>query len=204
MSAAPSSPAPADPASLPFRSALRRQLVAARLALAPEQVAAHSQAICAHLLAGFPELAGAVVGFCWPVHNEPDLRPALLDLARRGAVPALPVVVKRAAPLAFRPWTPDTPLTPDRYGIPTPTTGDWVIPQVLLLPVNGVDAQGYRLGYGGGYFDRTLAALAPRPLAIGVGFEQARVADIHPEAHDMPLDALVTEAGIFRFPPPRG
>lgn len=204
MSAAPSSPAPADPHSLSFRSALRRQLVAARLALVPEQVVAHSQAICAHLLAGFPELAGAVVGFCWPVHNEPDLRPALLDLARRGAVPALPVVVKRAAPLAFRPWTPDTPLTPDRYGIPTPTTGDWVIPQVLLLPVNGVDGQGYRLGYGGGYFDRTLAALAPRPLAIGVGFEQARVADIHPEAHDMPLDALVTEAGIFRFPPPRG
>lgn len=204
MSAAPSSPAPAGPDSLPCRSALRRQLVAARLALAPEQVAALSQAICAHLLAGFPQLAQQVVGFCWPVHNEPDLRPALVDLARRGATPALPVVVKNAAPLAFRPWTPDTPLTPDRYGIPTPATGDWVAPSVLLLPVNGVDEKGYRLGYGGGYFDRTLAALVPRPLAIGVGFEQARVADIRPEAHDMPLDALVTEAGIFRFPPPRG
>ena len=151
-----------------------------------------------------PKATGWVTAAATLTAPWPPWRPALLGLARRGAVPALPVVVKRAAPLAFRPWTPDTPLTPDRYGIPTPTTGDWVIPQVLLLPVNGVDAQGYRLGYGGGYFDRTLAALAPRPLAIGVGFEQARVADIHPEAHDMPLDALVTEAGIFRFPPPRG
>jgi 5,10-methenyltetrahydrofolate synthetase len=92
----------------------------------------------------------------------------------------------------------------DRYGIPTPSSGNFVTPDALLLPVNAFDAAGYRLGYGGGYFDRTLAALnsaqqpvRPRPLAIGVGFELARVGSICPEPHDLPLDAMVTERGVF-------
>ena len=73
-----------------------------------------------------------------------------------------------------------------------------MLPNIILLPLVAFDRQGFRLGYGGGYFDRTLAALVPRPLAIGVGFELARVADIRPQAHDLPLDAVVTEAGIVR------
>jgi 5-formyltetrahydrofolate cyclo-ligase len=86
----------------------------------------------------------------------------------------------------------------DRYGIPTPAHGDFLIPEVLLLPVNGFDAAGYRIGYGGGYFDRTLASLLPRPLVVGVGFELARLDSISPEPHDQRLDAMVTEAGVFR------
>ncbi|MDE2584131.1 MAG: 5-formyltetrahydrofolate cyclo-ligase [Betaproteobacteria bacterium] len=181
------------------RAELRRRLVADRLALPAEAVALFSEAICGHLLAAFPQLASQVVGFCWPVKNEPDLRPALTQWMRGGGRAALPVVVEENAPLAFRAWTPETRLEADRYGIPSPVDGDWLTPQALLLPVNGVDERGYRIGYGGGYFDRTLAALSPRPLAIGVGFELARVADINPEAHDMPLDALVTEAGVRFF-----
>lgn len=191
----------APPPAPENRETLRQRLLAARLALAPEAVALLSEAVCGHLLAGFPELAGQVVGFCWPVHNEPDLRPALLAWMARGGRAALPVVTVPRAPLAFREWTPETPLAPDRYGIPTPTAGPWLAPRALLLPVNGVDRLGYRLGYGGGFFDRTLASLEPRPLAIGVGFELARVADIGPQPHDEPLDALVTEAGITRFRP---
>ena len=99
--------------------------------------------------------------------------------------------------LTFRTWLPDTLLMPDRYGIPAPAAGDFLIPQVLLMPVNGFDAAGYRLGYGGGYFDRTLASLCPRPLAVGVGFELSRLESIGPEPHDQRLDAVVTEAGIF-------
>lgn len=90
------------------------------------------------------------------------------------------------------------PLVPDRYGIPTPVTGDFMQPDLILLPLNGFDAAGYRLGYGGGYFDRTLAALSPRPLAVGVGFEVNRLPSIRPESHDQRLDWVVTEAGAFR------
>jgi 5,10-methenyltetrahydrofolate synthetase len=111
---------------------------------------------------------------------------------------ALPVVVDAGAPLAFRAWTRETPLVADRYGIPTPASGEFVTPDLILLPLNGFDGAGYRLGYGGGYFDRTLAALRPRPLAVGVGFEINRLASIDPQAHDQRLDWIVTEAGAFR------
>ena len=87
----------------------------------------------------------------------------------------------------------------DRYGIHYPASGDMLHPDLLLIPVNAFDAQGFRLGYGKGHFDHTLASLVPRPLAIGVGFELARVASIHPQAHDIPMDAVVTENGTECF-----
>ena len=124
---------------------------------------------------------------------------AWLAAGQPGFAALLPVVVAPGAPLAFRAWTPDSELVADRYGIPTPTTGEFVVPQALLLPVNGFDAAGYRLGYGGGFFDRTLAAQSPAPLAIGVGFELSRTDSIRPEPHDIRLDAMVSEAGVFRF-----
>lgn len=85
----------------------------------------------------------------------------------------------------------------DRYGIPTPERGEFEEPEALLIPVNAFDAEGYRIGYGGGFFDRTIAALARRPICIGVGFELARVASTYPQAHDIRLDAIVTENGVF-------
>jgi 5,10-methenyltetrahydrofolate synthetase len=86
----------------------------------------------------------------------------------------------------------------DRHGIPVPAAGEFVTPNIVLLPLVAFDTQGFRLGYGGGYFDRTLAALVPRPFSIGVGFELAHVADIRPQAHDLRLDAMVTETGVVR------
>lgn len=83
----------------------------------------------------------------------------------------------------------------DRYGIPAPQGTPQLQPDLLLVPVNGFDARGYRIGYGGGYFDRTLAG-ADRPVTVGIGFELARLDDVQPEAHDLPLDWIVTEAGI--------
>jgi 5-formyltetrahydrofolate cyclo-ligase len=100
--------------------------------------------------------------------------------------------------LAFRAWSPGTVMLADRYGIPAPAAGEFLIPEVMLIPVNGFDAAGYRIGYGGGYFDRTLASVSPRPLAVGVGFELARLESICPEPHDQRLDVMVTEAGVFR------
>ncbi|SBT03399.1 5-formyltetrahydrofolate cyclo-ligase [Candidatus Accumulibacter aalborgensis] len=188
-------------ACLTDRRALRRTLLARRLALPSAEWAQLSCRVCAHLRAGFPQLSAMTVGFCWPLNHEPDLRPLIegwVNERRKGFRALLPVVVAADQALAFRAWTPGTVMFADRYGIPTPASGDFLIPEVLLLPVNGFDSAGYRIGYGGGHFDRTLASLRPRPLAVGVGFELARLASILPQPHDQPLDAMVTEAGVFR------
>ena len=179
-----------------WRRALRREMVARRSALGAAEHAGLSARIVEHLLAALP--VPRVVAFCWPIKNEPDVRAVLEGWAVLGAQAVLPVVVAEASPLAFRRWTAETPLAPDRYGIPTPTAGDFVQPDLILLPLNGFDAAGFRLGYGGGYFDRTLAVLSPRPLAVGVGFELNRLPTIRPESHDQRLDWIVTEAGSFR------
>jgi 5,10-methenyltetrahydrofolate synthetase len=121
-----------------------------------------------------------------------------LASAKTGFAALLPVVLEANSALAFRSWTSESRLITDRYGIPTPSEGEFLVPQALLIPVNAFDAAGYRIGYGGGFFDRTLAALKPAPLSIGVGFELARVDSIRPQPHDIRLDAMVSEAGVFR------
>jgi 5,10-methenyltetrahydrofolate synthetase len=179
-----------------WRRALRREMVARRATLGNVLHAELSAAIVAHLKRHLPPPQR--VAFCWPIKHEPDVRAVVNYWVASGARAALPVVVDPAAPLAFRPWSVDTPLVTDRYGIPMPASGEFVRPDLILLPLNGFDAAGYRLGYGGGYFDRTLATLSPRPLAVGVGFEINRVDSIRPESHDQRLDWIVTEAGAFR------
>jgi len=179
-----------------WRRDLRREMVTRRAALSDAEYAALSARIVVQARAALP--APSVAAFCWPIKHEPDVRALLAAWAQAGVRTALPVVIGEGQPLAFREWTPATTLAPDRYGIPTPTTGEWLTPDLILLPLNGFDAAGYRLGYGGGYFDRTLAALAPRPLAVGVGFEINRVDSIRPAAHDQRLDWIVTEHGAFR------
>ena len=186
------------------RRALRKLLIERRLALPADAWDGHCRRVCALLQAGFPQLSGMRVGFCWPFRKEPDLRPLITSWAgegRPGFVALLPVVIGENRVLAFRAWSPGTVMVIDQHGIPAPAAGDFLIPQALLIPVNGFDAAGHRIGYGGGYFDRTLASLSPRPLAVGVGFELARMDSIHPEPHDQRLDAMVTEDGVF-FPPP--
>jgi 5-formyltetrahydrofolate cyclo-ligase len=111
---------------------------------------------------------------------------------------ALPVVVERARPLVFREWWPGIRMVPGIWGIPVPAEGDAVLPDALLAPLVGFDARGHRLGYGGGYYDRTLAALPERPLVIGVGFEPSGMETIHPQPHDIPMDLIVTERRTFR------
>ena len=179
-----------------WRRALRQEMASRRAALAGAEHQALSARIVAHALATLPR--PRVAAFCWPIKHEPDVRPLLASWASANGRAALPVVVAEKEALRFREWTPDTRLEPDRYGIPTPTAGEWLTPDLILLPLNGFDGAGYRLGYGGGYFDRTLAALSPRPLAVGVGFEINRIDSIRPEAHDQRLDWIVTESGVFR------
>ena len=182
-----------------WRKALRRDMVARRAALSTAEHTTLSARIVDHLLRALP--APRSVAFCWPIKHEPDVRPALEQWIATGTQAALPVVVAEAQPLVFREWHAGSVLEPDRYGIPTPTTGELLLPDVILLPLNGFDDAGYRLGYGGGYFDRTLAALQPRPLAVGIGFEINRLPSIRPEIHDQRLDWLITEAGAWSFRP---
>jgi 5,10-methenyltetrahydrofolate synthetase len=184
------------------RRALRREAIARRMALSRDDYTVRSQAVCRHLEANFAQLAALRVGFYWPIKQEPDLRPVLatwLVAGRAGFAALLPVVVTAGTVLAFRCWRPDVSMVADRYGILAPAHGDLLSPQALLIPLAAFDAAGFRLGYGGGYFDRTLAELCPRPLAIGVGFELSRVDSIHPEPHDEGLDAVITEAGVVSF-----
>ena len=179
-----------------WRRDLRRDMVARREMLGETARARLSAAIVGWLRERFP--APASCAFCWPIKHEPDVRAIIDEWTSRGTRAALPVVVAEATPLQFREWRAGDRLQADRYGIPTPVAGDWLQPELILLPLNGFDAAGYRLGYGGGYFDRTLAALTPRPLTVGVGFEINRLDDIRPQAHDQRLDWIVTEAGAFR------
>lgn len=195
MSAA-AHPAP-DPQIDARRRALRDAALARRLALPPETVARLGEAVCAHMLAHFDGPPGRVIAFCWPISNEPDLRPAMAAWRAAGARICLPVVVRLRAPLIFRSWQPDSRMVPDHHGIPAPADGEPLWPDVLVIPVNAFDPAGYRLGYGGGYFDRTLARLPAPPRVIGVGFELARVDSILPQPHDIPMDWMITEAGVF-------
>ncbi|MFZ2629911.1 MAG: 5-formyltetrahydrofolate cyclo-ligase, partial [Rugosibacter sp.] len=188
-----------------FRTALRQEKIAARVALDPATHAELSARLAAHLeplllaqAATLTTPTTPTLAFCAPVRNEFDARPLASRLIRQGWRAAMPVVIAPAAPMIFRAWTPHAPMSRDRHGIPIPTAGEELVPDIVLLPLVAFDAAGYRLGYGGGYFDRTLVAQVPRPLAIGVGFELARAPSIHPQAHDVPLDAVVTEAGILR------
>jgi 5-formyltetrahydrofolate cyclo-ligase len=136
--------------------------------------------------------------FYWPMHAEVDLRPLASDLVETGAEASLPVVVDRDGPLEFWRWEAGTKLTTRSiWKIPIPVDRVPVHPDVLLIPTLGFDAALFRLGYGGGYYDRTLASMAPKPLAVGVAYEIGRLGSIHPQPHDVPLDAIVTETGFF-------
>jgi 5-formyltetrahydrofolate cyclo-ligase len=181
------------------RRDLRVRLLAARDAADPATRIEWSASITASLLALLLPFTSRMLGFYWPHRGEYDPLPVANAVIAAGGRCALPVVVERRAPLEFREWHPAVEMMPGKlsYGIPHPSAGDPVVPDIMLIPLVGFDAQGYRLGYGGGYFDRTLAALDPHPRTIGVGFELGRLATIDPQPHDIPFDLIVTEGGIF-------
>jgi 5,10-methenyltetrahydrofolate synthetase len=184
-----------------WRRSERERLIAAREGLDAATLEQFRQRIDGHLTRSFPGLASATVAFCWPMRGEYDARPLAAALRERGAVTALPVVVAPGQPLAFREWHDGVALTPGPLGIPHPTSSEPVAPTVVLVPMNGWDGSGYRLGYGAGYFDRTLAR-PPKPLvAIGVGYELARIETIRPQSWDVPMDWVVTERGVYRRDP---
>jgi len=180
-----------------WRQGERKRLIALREALDPGTLGRFRLQIDAHLAQAFPNLASSTVAFCWPIRGEYDARHLAKKLRALGAATALPVVVAPRQPLIFREWHPGVEMGVGPLDIPYPLRSAQVQPDAVLLPMNGWDAAGYRLGYGGGFFDRTLAALAAKPLVIGIGYEMARMPTVHPQSWDVPVDRVVTERGVY-------
>jgi 5,10-methenyltetrahydrofolate synthetase len=179
-----------------WRKAQRAELLATRESLPLEERRRRNEALTAWLRAGFDGLAGHPIGFCWPYKGEPDPRFFLRDMRARGSRTALPVVVEKKKPLVFRDWWPGAPSIAGVFDLPVPQGTDVIRPAALLVPPIGIDAQGYRLGYGGGFFDITLAAMSPQPLKIAIAFELSRIPTIYPQSYDVPMDFVVTETGV--------
>jgi 5-formyltetrahydrofolate cyclo-ligase len=179
-----------------WRREQRARLIAERMAASPRRRRQWGEAIDARLEALVATLSGRVLGIYWPFKAEFDPRPLAERRRAQRWMIALPVVVDRRGPLEYRLWQPGMAMEIGVYDIPVPKTRLVAHPDIVLAPLVGFDPAGYRLGYGGGYFDRTLAALAPRPVAIGVGVEAALLASVFPRPHDMPMDYIVTEAAL--------
>jgi 5,10-methenyltetrahydrofolate synthetase len=184
-----------------FRKLQRALLLARRLAVTTNQHRHWNDAIDRLLIEGFPFMRQLTIGIYWPYKGEYDPRFVMREFRKGGAIAALPIVIQKAAPLQFRKWWPGAPVIKGVFGLPNPDGTAVLQPDALLIPPIAFDLEGYRLGYGGGYFDRTLAGLTPQPLKIGVAFELSRMESIFPQPHDIPMDFVVTETAIHHVSP---
>ena len=177
-----------------WRRAERERLLALRQGLPVAERRRWGEQIDAALRALLTERPG-ILGVYWPFRAEFDPRPLIDWAIAAGRTVALPVVVDKKGPLEYRTWRPGEPLVDGVWNIPVPENRGIVTPAIVLAPLVGFDRASYRLGYGGGYFDRTLGGLSPRAFAIGIGFELQQIATIYPQPFDVPMDVIVTEAG---------
>ncbi len=186
---------PADPRVradvMRWRKGERERLIAARLAISADARAAMARRIADELDSAIGDVSDRLISLYWPFRGEPDLRPWMNSVIERGGRIALPVVVEKGRPLIFRAWRPGERLEKGVWNIPIPAEGPDVRPDVVIAPVVGFDPQRYRLGYGGGFFDRTLAAMPVLPLAIGVGYRICAIPTIYPQPHDIPMNVIV-------------
>jgi len=182
-----------------YRAAERARLIAWRMGLAQAEREAMAQRIMAALEDATGVRPGLIVSGYFPYRGEPDVRPWLKLMLQKGVRVCLPVVVARHQPLEFRTWTPESRMERGALGILVPAEGERVTPDIALAPLVGFDEAGYRLGHGGGYFDRTLAAPGNNHImAVGIGYSGTRMQTIHPQPHDVPMHLIVTEAGIIK------
>lgn len=176
-----------------WRADLRRQ----RLAISAEDKAAADRRIVERLREVLDDGATGHLAVYWPLPGEVDLGAWYAEADASGLRLALPVVEARGQPLSFRPWVAGDELARDALGIPCPAAGATVKPDVILAPCVAFDPAGFRLGNGGGYYDRTLAAIDYSPLLVGIAYECLKLATIRPEPHDVPLNLVITEARVY-------
>ena len=175
-----------------WRKAERLRLIELRLALPVQERALHTAGIVRRLDEMIAVPGGQIVSAYWPIRAEPDLRAWMHAACLRGLRLALPVAVELGRPMIFREWRPGAPMARGLWKIPYPAEGTEVSPTTVLAPLVGFDSACYRLGYGGGFFDRTLAAMPRKPVVIGLGYPQLRLPSIFPQRHDIPMDWIVT------------
>lgn len=175
-----------------WRKIERARLIAARMASPISEREEAARLIARDLDTLIADCRAPMVSLYWPFRGEPDLRFWMAAASAKGWRIALPIVVAKAQPLEFREWTPGARMERGVWNIPFPADGAIVTPTVVIAPLVGFDRGGYRLGHGGGYFDRTLAVLAPKPLIIGVGYPLGALPTIYPQWHDIPMDWIIT------------
>lgn len=181
------------PSKQAAKTALRKALKAARGAVEPAIKVQWDAHIGAQVLAWWRLRQVGGLGVYWPLAGEPDLRAAYGELAKAGVQLSLPVVMERDTPLSFVAWTPGERMIPDQMGIQVPADLRFIErPPALLVPCLGFNEENYRLGYGGGYYDRTLETV-PRPQTLGIAYSNQLAVFSH-APHDVPLDVVVTEA----------
>lgn len=198
-------PTASAPDAVPRKALWRQQLVAERLRLPDRLVRAEAlQRVLRVWLVDRPDV---VIGAYWPIKGEFDPLPALFRWqeagmeadalnARQKRRIGLPVINKIDRTLSFYTWYPGCPMEEDAYGIPKPKDTELIQPTLLFVPCVGYGPGGYRLGYGGGFYDRTLAQLQPRPFTVGLGYTHGFLPDLEPEPHDVPLDAILNDNGV--------
>jgi 5-formyltetrahydrofolate cyclo-ligase len=182
---------------LAFRRTLRAALIEKRLPIGSSDRALPDTRIAKTLSSGAAGLQQLVIGFCWPYKGEFDLRPLAAEWCGAGISVTLCALAEVGAPMRFRRWSPAVDLVPGAYGISIPAGGEILLPDMLFIPLVGFDSQGYRLGYGGGYFDRFLTELQPKAITIGVSYAALRVATVQPQPHDVAMDFIVTDSALF-------
>lgn len=183
-----------SPDAARWRRAERGRLLELRAAIPAEERVRHARAI-AEALDGMLADAGEIVSLYWPIRAEPDLREWMRAAHARGVRIALPVARALGQPLTFREWHPGGRMERGLWKIPFPADGAEVVPTTVLAPVVGFDSGCYRLGYGGGFFDRTLAGYAHKPRVVGVGYPQLRIEGFQPQPHDIPMDFILPGLG---------
>ena len=182
------------------KAALRKEAHRRRAQLHPSLRLDAAKDAVGHFLAQMPLAKAEIVAAYWPIRDELDIRQLIVKLMDSGQPLALPVVLGDEEPLELRLWQDGAPLYEAGFGTLAPEDGaPRVVPDVILMPLLGFDRHGTRLGYGGGYYDRTLARLERRPRLVGFAFARQEVDHIPREAHDVPLDAIVTELGVRHF-----
>jgi 5-formyltetrahydrofolate cyclo-ligase len=176
-----------------WRKRTREALIAGRLALGAGVRQAKGERAKQRMLAEVDLQQYTTLGIYWSMRGEIDVR----DIARKhieaGGVVGLPVVVAQGAPVEFWKWTPGMGMRRGTWNIPVPIEREVLAPDAFIVPLVGFDPERYRLGYGGGYYDRTLAVANRRPFCIGLGYAEAFLPSIYPQAHDIPMNLIVTD-----------
>jgi 5-formyltetrahydrofolate cyclo-ligase len=190
----------ADPQLEDAKAALRLRARSTRAAILNSTRADAARTVCAHFFNAVQLAPGEIVAGYWRIKDEMDCQPILIRLMDSYQPVCLPVVLGDEMPLELRLWEQGAPLYEAGFGTLAPSElAPQVEPDVIIMPLLGFDKHGTRLGYGGGYYDRTLERLSKRPRLVGIAFAAQEIDHIPRQAHDVPLDVIVTEQGARSF-----